>query len=76
MNIFGFAGVPVNPKDMQNAVPQYSFEDLRPYVRSPEGEIKYNLGLQQYKMVPDAPLDERFADFKVRLAAAIARRRA
>lgn len=36
--------------------------------------LAYWSSLQNIKLLPDKPLDERFADFKVRLAAAIAKR--
>ena len=80
MTIFGFvSGVVLLPSDMQNAAPrQYSYNDLRPYTPTPEQEAKYIHGLRQYRMFPEppeAPLDERFADFKVRLAAAVDRRK-
>lgn len=73
MNIFDFLGIPLRPEDMQNATPQY--QDLRPYTRSPEEEYAYIQGMRPYQMFPERPLDERFADFKVRLAAAIERQR-
>lgn len=75
MRLFEFSGVPLNPQDARNVMPQYSWEDLRPYTPTPEQQAKYAQGLGQYRMFPEAPLDERFADFKVRLAAAVERRR-
>ncbi len=75
MRIFEPIGIPLRTSDIQNASPrQYSYEDLRPYVPTPEQQIKYNRDLAGYRMFPELPLDERFADFKVRLAEAIDRR--
>jgi hypothetical protein len=73
--LFASNGVPLKSSDMRNVMPQYSYDDLRPYVPTPEQQIKYNRDLAQYRMFPERPLDERFADFKVRLAAAIEHRR-
>lgn len=75
MRLFEFTGVPLNPQDERNVMPQYSWEDLRPYTPTPEQEAKYARGLRPYRMFPETPLDERFADFKVRLAAAIESRK-
>jgi hypothetical protein len=74
MRLFELSGMPLNPQDERNVAPQYRWEDLQPYVPSPEQQAKYTQGLAQYRMFPERPLDERFADFKVRLAAAIERR--
>jgi hypothetical protein len=76
MRLFDFSGIPLRPDDLQNAMPDYSQEDLRPYTPTPEQRAKYINYLRPYSMFSEAPLDERFADFKVRLAAAIERRRA
>lgn len=78
MRLFEFTGVPLRPEDMRNVMPQYSYDDLRPYAPTPEQEAKYIQGLRPYRMFPEPPLaslDERFADFKVRLAAAVDRRK-
>lgn len=76
MRLFEFTGLPHSPSDMQNAPPrQYSYDDLRPYAPTPEQEAKYIQGLRPYRMFPEAPLDERFADFKVRLAAVVDKRK-
>ena len=72
--LFASNGVPLRPSDMQNVMPQYSWEDLRPYTRSSEEEYQCYQNLSQYRMFPESPLDERFADFKVRLAEAIDKR--
>jgi hypothetical protein len=75
MRIFEFTGIPLHPGDERNVMPQYSWEDLRPYTPTPEQEAKYAQSLRPYRMFPERNLDERFADFKVRLAAAIERRK-
>jgi hypothetical protein len=46
-----------------------NLEGMRPATPS----LAYLLSMQNYQP-PERPLDERFADFKVRLAAAISRR--
>ena len=74
MRLFEPIGIPRNPDDMRNVMPQYSWEDLRPYVPTPEQDAKYIQDLRPYRMFPERPLDERFADFKVRLAEAIDKR--
>lgn len=80
LNVFGdLYGFPVNANDMRALSPtelQKRMNDQ--YVLMSQAKISpyYAAGTQNFWQIEpeQRPLDERFADFKVRLAAALAKR--
>lgn len=82
MGLFDLCGIPLNAFDVrglsQDEMRERQYANLsaaQNYTRSPAQEMKYLMNLRQYQR-PEKPLDERFADFKARLAAAMLRRTA
>ena len=79
--LFEFTGVVVNPMDVQAlTAEQIQNMQARDAIRMQPAQFSpYQAALAQNIWqplpVPEKPLDERFADFKVRLAAAIDRRK-
>jgi hypothetical protein len=78
--MFNFYGFPISPNDMralsEDELQKAQYANMRAaqnYTRSPDEEQKYIEGLRPYRLPESRPLNERFEDFKVRLAAAVAK---
>lgn len=79
MNIFDSPfGLALNPSDLrpmsEDEIAAYE-ASLFPKMRQAVFPAEYHLRLANWRPYPDKPLDERYADFKIRLAAAIERRK-
>lgn len=81
MNIFGdLAGIALSAFEVHGMTPEeieaYQIQNLMSAQQAKAFPDQYWRLMSSWNPAPERPLDERFADFKIRLAAAMAKRAA
>jgi hypothetical protein len=79
LGLFNFAGIPLKPDEMrplsEDEIRSYQISNLAKAQQAKPDVNYWNLMSNYAAFNAEKPLDERFADFKLRLAAAIDKRR-